>query len=193
MLERIKILIAMQLRDRHRRRKVHPLVFVLLRVLAVICITAGVWVVFFFFNNIMALRVDRAFLLFLVGLILLILMIIMAIVGPMLTPYDATTNYLDNTHQPMSSEHWFCTDALGRDIWARAWVGARVSLMIGFLARVHTQDFHLSQEVDRAVWVTPEQALTMVHPGRAISRLVLEAYLQSCGEGASGQEAGGKE
>ena len=72
MLERIKILIAMQLRDRHRRRKVHPLVFVLLRVLAVICITAGVWVVFFFFNNIMALRVDRAFLLFLVGLILLI-------------------------------------------------------------------------------------------------------------------------
>ena len=68
------------------------------------------------------------------GLILLILMIIMAIVGPMLTPYDATTNYLDNTHQPMSSEHWFGTDALGRDIWARAWVGARVSLMIGFLA-----------------------------------------------------------
>ena len=52
MLERIKILIAMQLRDRHRRRKVHPLVFVLLRILAVICITAGVWVVFFFFNNI---------------------------------------------------------------------------------------------------------------------------------------------
>ena len=52
MLERIKILIAMQLRDRHRRRKTHPLVFVLLRVLAVICITAGVWGVFFFFNNI---------------------------------------------------------------------------------------------------------------------------------------------
>ena len=73
------------------------------------------------------------------------------------------------------------------------WFEKKDMLMIGFVARVHKQDFHLSQEVDRAVWVTPEQALTMVHPGRAISRLVLEAYLQSCGEGASGQEAGGKE
>ena len=73
------------------------------------------------------------------------------------------------------------------------WFAKKDMLMIGFVARVHKQDFHLSQEVYRAVWVTPEQALTMVHPGRAISRLVLEAYLQSCGEGASGQEAGGKE
>lgn len=72
MLERIRILIAMQLRDRHQRRKIHPLVFVLLRVLAVICITAAVYGVLFFFDFIMALKVNEAFLLFLVGLILLI-------------------------------------------------------------------------------------------------------------------------
>jgi len=69
------------------------------------------------------------------GLFLLIFFIIMSIVGPMMVVPDAAyTNDLMNTHLPMSSEHWFGTDALGRDIWARIWVGARVSLAIGFAA-----------------------------------------------------------
>jgi len=71
------------------------------------------------------------------GLILLISFIILAIVGPMFSEAEAAyTNHLDNTHQPPSAEYWFGTDALGRDIWARAWVGARVSLMIGFTAAI---------------------------------------------------------
>jgi len=68
------------------------------------------------------------------GLILLLIFVTMAVIGPILTPYDSVTNDLANAHLPMSAEHWFGTDALGRDIWARAWVGARVSLMIGFVA-----------------------------------------------------------
>lgn len=57
------------------------------------------------------------------------------------------------------------------------WFGKKDMLMIGFLAQVQKQEFHLSQEVDQAVWVSPEQALSMVHPGGAISHQMVEYYL----------------
>ncbi|MEM5779716.1 MAG: NUDIX domain-containing protein [Lawsonibacter sp.] len=57
------------------------------------------------------------------------------------------------------------------------WFEKKDMLMIGFLAQVQRQDFHLSQEVDQAVWVTPEQALSMVNPGGGISSQVLEYYV----------------
>lgn len=59
------------------------------------------------------------------------------------------------------------------------WFERKDMLMVGFLAQVQKQDFHLSQEVDQAVWVTPEQALSMVNPGGAISRQVLEYYVRN--------------
>ncbi|GMB08918.1 oligopeptide transport system permease protein [Thermolongibacillus altinsuensis] len=68
------------------------------------------------------------------GLVLLIILIFMAIFGPMMTPYDYRTNDLMNTNQPPSAEHWFGTDELGRDIFARTWYGARISLFIGVAA-----------------------------------------------------------
>ena len=59
------------------------------------------------------------------------------------------------------------------------WYGKKDMLMIGFIAKVHKGAFQLSQEVDQAVWVRPEQARTMLHPdSTAISRLVLEEYLR---------------
>ena len=48
---------------------------------------------------------------------------LMAIFAPMFSAL--------NRLQPPSAEHWFGTDQLGRDLWARVWVGARVSLLIG--------------------------------------------------------------
>ncbi|MBA2874928.1 ABC transporter permease [Thermaerobacillus caldiproteolyticus] len=68
------------------------------------------------------------------GLVLLILLVFMAIFGPHMTKYDYATNDLMNTNQPPSSKHWFGTDELGRDIFARTWYGARVSLFIGLSA-----------------------------------------------------------
>ena len=56
---------------------------------------------------------------------------LMAIFAPMFSPYDYSTNDLSAINQPPSAEHWFGTDQLGRDLWARVWVGARVSLLIG--------------------------------------------------------------
>nr|WP_156478329.1 ABC transporter permease [Cytobacillus firmus] len=70
------------------------------------------------------------------GLVLLGLLIFMAIFGPYMTPYDYASNDLSNKNQPPSSEHWFGTDDLGRDMFARTWEGARISIFIGVAAAV---------------------------------------------------------
>jgi len=56
------------------------------------------------------------------------------------------------------------------------WFGKKDMLMIGFLARVHKADFHLSCEVDQAVWATPEEALKLLAPYPAISYLVVDYF-----------------
>lgn len=71
-----------------------------------------------------------------IGLVVIIIMTIMSIIGPMMVPYNHSDNDLGNTDLLPNSEHWFGTDDLGRDLWARVWVGARVSLFIGLMAAV---------------------------------------------------------
>ena len=51
-----------------------------------------------------------------------------------MTEYDYATNDLTNKNQAPSSEHWFGTDDLGRDVFARTWEGARISIFIGVAA-----------------------------------------------------------
>ncbi|MDN4608119.1 ABC transporter permease [Sporosarcina highlanderae] len=70
----------------------------------------------------------------LLGLTLLFLIVTLAIVGPMMAPYGGSEQNLMNTNAEPSSEHWFGTDDLGRDVWVRTWLGARVSLTIGIAA-----------------------------------------------------------
>jgi dipeptide transport system permease protein len=68
------------------------------------------------------------------GLIVMILLIVMAIIGPMISPHSVTTQLRTNANQPPSMDHWFGTDSLGRDMFARTWYGARISLFVGFMA-----------------------------------------------------------
>ncbi|WP_243385716.1 ABC transporter permease [Bacillus kexueae] len=68
------------------------------------------------------------------GVVLLVLLVFMALFGPYMTPYDYETNDLMNANKPPSSEHWFGTDELGRDVFTRTWYGARISLFIGLAA-----------------------------------------------------------
>lgn len=69
-----------------------------------------------------------------VGLTLIVLLIAMAIIGPHLVPYSYSDQSLLNANQEISSEHWFGTDELGRDMFSRTWYGARISLIIGISA-----------------------------------------------------------
>ncbi|WP_336881978.1 ABC transporter permease [Priestia koreensis] len=68
------------------------------------------------------------------GLVLLAIIVFMAIFGPMMTKYDYRTNDLMHANLAPSSDHWFGTDDLGRDMFARTWNGARISLFIGLAA-----------------------------------------------------------
>lgn len=65
--------------------------------------------------------------------VILILITIMAIAAP-LSSYDPDKQDLINKLAPMSKEHWFGTDDLGRDYFTRALYGGRISLTVGFLA-----------------------------------------------------------
>lgn len=64
----------------------------------------------------------------------LILYVLLAIAGPHLVPYDYKTNNAKAVDKLPDSQHWFGTDMLGRDMWCRVWMGARISLTIGFAA-----------------------------------------------------------
>jgi len=66
-----------------------------------------------------------------IGLCIIILYVLMAIFAPMLSPYDFDAQNAQVRNLKPSGEHWFGTDAGGRDLWTRNWMGARVSLFIG--------------------------------------------------------------
>lgn len=68
------------------------------------------------------------------GLALLLLILLLAVAGPYMVSHSPSAQSLTNTNLPPSAEHWFGTDDLGRDVWARTWAGARISLAIGFAA-----------------------------------------------------------
>lgn len=57
--------------------------------------------------------------------------VVLAAIGPLLAPRPYTALDLTREFLPPGAGHWFGTDQLGRDVWARTWVGARVSLAIG--------------------------------------------------------------
>jgi len=56
----------------------------------------------------------------------------MTVVGPWIAKYPFQSISSDINQGP-SVEHWFGTDQIGRDIFARVWVGGRVSILIGLV------------------------------------------------------------
>lgn len=71
-----------------------------------------------------------------VSLAFLIALILMCVVEPMLSPNAYLTQLTSRTNETPSMEHIFGLDDLGRDIFARLWIGGRVSLLIGFIGTV---------------------------------------------------------
>lgn len=64
----------------------------------------------------------------------LIILAILSIVVPLLSPVAFDAIDLANKNLPPSFTHWFGTDDLGRDLFTRVFMGARISLTIGLAA-----------------------------------------------------------
>ena len=70
---------------------------------------------------------------FLGGLLVLSVFVV-AIFAPLIAPYDPSKIDIKNILVGPSSQHFFGTDDLGRDVLSRMIYGARVSLEVGFVA-----------------------------------------------------------
>lgn len=72
------------------------------------------------------------------GLYILLALIIMAVFADVIYDYDTDViepNYASILQAP-SSEHWFGTDNLGRDVFARVIYGSRISLQVSIMSIV---------------------------------------------------------
>ena len=70
------------------------------------------------------------------GLFSLVFLLVMAVLGPFLTPYTYYETHLHLKNLPPSTQFWFGTDELGRDLFTRVWWGARISLLVGISASI---------------------------------------------------------
>jgi len=68
-----------------------------------------------------------------ISLVVMLFLVFMAIFGPTICGQDYTYMELTAKYQGPSAEHWFGTDLLGRDLFARICVGARISLLIALV------------------------------------------------------------
>jgi len=70
-----------------------------------------------------------------IGLILTISIVLIAVLAPVIYPYDpATDRNFAARLKPPSTENWFGTDGLGRDILVLVWYGMRTSLSVGLIS-----------------------------------------------------------
>lgn len=68
------------------------------------------------------------------GLIVLTLLVFVGIFGEAIAPYGINDIDIPNRLTGPSADHWFGTDDLGRDVFSRVIIAARVSLQVGFIA-----------------------------------------------------------
>lgn len=69
-----------------------------------------------------------------IGIGLLLLITLVALFAPWLAPHDPLQQNIVSRLEPPSAEFWLGTDSYGRDVTSRLIYGARVSLLVGFVA-----------------------------------------------------------
>lgn len=70
------------------------------------------------------------------GVVILVVVIVFALFAPWITAYDPTALRVVERLQSPRAAHWFGTDELGRDVFARVIHGGRLSLWIGLVVVV---------------------------------------------------------
>ena len=73
-----------------------------------------------------------------IGMVILAILVLISIFGPLFPGLDPNEMNLSEMFQGPSAKHWFGTDDLGRDIFARIIYGGRYSLALGFIGSVFT-------------------------------------------------------
>jgi peptide/nickel transport system permease protein len=68
------------------------------------------------------------------GLVTLLLLVLVAVFADQLARYPINAQDVANRFAAPSSDHWFGTDELGRDVYSRVVMGSRVSLQVGAVA-----------------------------------------------------------
>jgi peptide/nickel transport system permease protein len=68
------------------------------------------------------------------GAVVVALIVVLAVCAPLVASSDPLAANVAQGAQPPSGAHWFGTDKLGRDLFARILFGARISIRIGFVA-----------------------------------------------------------
>lgn len=68
------------------------------------------------------------------GFAIIATVLLLALLAPLIAPYDPEAIDVQAILLPPSSAHWMGTDALGRDVLSRMLYGARISLLVGFVA-----------------------------------------------------------
>jgi peptide/nickel transport system permease protein len=67
------------------------------------------------------------------GLAIILFWAVAAIIAPVTSMRDPLAQRIEDRLKPPSSQYWFGTDELGRDVFSRVVYGARISLPIGFV------------------------------------------------------------
>lgn len=70
----------------------------------------------------------------LLGLVILATLLLTALFADVLQRFPINEQNLADRFAPPSSQYWFGTDDLGRDVYSRVVVGARVSLQVGLVS-----------------------------------------------------------
>lgn len=69
-----------------------------------------------------------------VGAVIVVALFVVALAAPVLAPWDPYDFDAKHVLEGPSAAHWLGTDGLGRDVLSRMIYGARVSLLVGFVA-----------------------------------------------------------
>lgn len=69
-----------------------------------------------------------------IGAVVLLIYALVALFAPFVATHEIAMPNLRNTKAPPSLEHWFGTDALGRDLFSRLVFGARISFVASLSA-----------------------------------------------------------
>ena len=75
--------------------------------------------------------------------LILLAVVLIAVAAPIVATTDPLVIHPAERLRPGSLQHWFGTDALGRDVYARVVYGARTSLIVGTFAAVASITFGL--------------------------------------------------